>query len=74
MTGAQPEDPRLLILESEVPAPDYTEGSPGCFAKRKPDNYSCFAKRKPENFSCFAKRKPDTFSYFAKRKPDNFSC
>jgi hypothetical protein len=26
LTGGQPEDPRLVVLDSEVPAPDYTEG------------------------------------------------
>ncbi len=26
MTGGQPEDPRLVVLDSEVSAPDYTEG------------------------------------------------
>jgi hypothetical protein len=26
VTGGQPEDPRLVVLDSEVPAPDYTEG------------------------------------------------
>ncbi len=26
VTGGQPEDSRLVVLDSEVPAPDYTEG------------------------------------------------